>query len=133
VVSCSSFVVSCSPSTNDHQLTTNDLYMLRLFVPKRKMIAAKTEFDRIAQRRSANHFDARPVAKPHLQQPTPNLVIPPPRYNAATASDAQFIQSAGLDRTLMVAPSHVTRLCHPYSARSEPMEELPGSTTIYGN
>jgi hypothetical protein len=66
------------------------------------MIPAKAELNRIAQRRSADDFNMRAIAKTHFQQPATKLHIPADGENAASAADAKLIEATGFRRAAMV-------------------------------
>jgi hypothetical protein len=74
-----------------------DLHKARLLASQRKVIAAQTELDRIAQRRPADDFDLRAVAEAHLQQPAAKVGVATDVDDLAAATDAELAQGAGGD------------------------------------
>ena len=84
--------------------------MSRLFATKAQAIAAESELDRIAQRRSADDFNIRAVAEAHLQQPATNFRIASDRDHAAGAADAELVQGAGARIATMIASGQIASL-----------------------
>jgi len=110
VVRCK-LLVGSNATTNNEPLTTNvDRHMLRLFVAKRQVIAAKPELDRVAQRRASNHFYAGAVAEAHFEQAAAEVGIAADGDDAAPAPDAELIQPAGCRVTAVIAPGQITGL-----------------------
>jgi hypothetical protein len=73
-------------------------HMAGLIAAKRKVIAAESKFNRITQRRPANDFDRRAVAKTHLQQSPPNIRLTTDGNNLTMTSDAELVQAASRNR-----------------------------------
>src|SRR5882757_5797514 len=94
--------------------------MTRLFIAERKAIAAQPEFDRTAERRPADDFDARAVAESHLHQPALEVRISADRNDKAAAADAHLVQRARLGIAAVVASGRVTSLLHRKVSCREP-------------
>jgi hypothetical protein len=60
------------------------------------VIAPKTEFDRIAERRTADDFDGCAIAEAHFEQASAQIRISADRDDEAAASDAKGVQRTSL-------------------------------------
>jgi hypothetical protein len=90
-----------------------------LGITQGERITAKAKLDRITQRRAADDFNTRAIAKAHLQKPPPKLRIAPNRNHAPAATDAELIQPARFRWPGMVTTRKVTSLLHIESLRSQ--------------
>jgi len=68
-----------------------------LLVAERETVPAQPEFDRIAERRAAEHLNVRAVTETHLKQTTFELSIAANLDDPPTAACAHAIQFAGFD------------------------------------
>ena len=66
----------------------------RLLQTQRQVIAAQAELDRIAERGSTHHLDARAVTEAHLQQPTAHVGVAVDGDDAAAAADVDVAERA---------------------------------------
>lgn len=83
-----------------------------LLVAKAEVISAEAEFNRIAQRRPPDNFDAGAVAETHFQQPAAQFRISAHRKHAPTATDAKAVEAARFRRSAVIARRKITCLLH---------------------
>jgi hypothetical protein len=66
------------------------------------VVAAKAEFDRIAEGGSTDDFDVGTVTEAHFQQPATEFGVTTHGKDAAAATDAELVQPAGLGRAAVI-------------------------------
>lgn len=76
------------------------------------MVTAQAKFDRIAQRCPPNDFDIHTIAETHLQKSSPQRLIAVDSDDRAMASNAKFVQRAGVKRTAMIATGKIAGFLH---------------------
>jgi hypothetical protein len=76
------------------------------------VIPAQAEFNRVAQRSSANNLYVRTVAETHLQEPTADIRLTAYRKDAPAAADTQLVQTASLGTATMITSGKRTSLLH---------------------
>jgi hypothetical protein len=65
-----------------------------LFAPQAEAVPAKAELDRVPKRRAVQHFDGCTATEPHLQQPSPELLISADADNVRAATVLKTVQGA---------------------------------------
>jgi hypothetical protein len=80
------------------------------------MVAAKAELNGIAEWSAADNLDLCAVTKPHFQQPAAKVMITADRYHAPLAADAQLVQTARIEGSVMIAGVDTAGLLHNYNS-----------------
>jgi hypothetical protein len=81
------------------------------------MVAAKAEFDGVAQWSPADDFDLGSVAESHLKQAPAYFGVAAHGRDVAAAADAELIQRTGFRCTAVVATGESTSLVHNECSR----------------
>jgi hypothetical protein len=83
-----------------------------LFIAQGKVVAAEAELDWVTEWSAANDLNLGAVTEAHFEESAAEITVAAHREDKSAAADAELVQSAGIERTRVIASAEVARLFH---------------------
>src|SRR5580658_6132963 len=90
-------------------LTFGDSDVPGLFIAQGKVVAAEAELDWVTEWSAANDLNLGAVTEAHFEESAAEITVAAHREDKSAAADAELVQSAGIERTRVIASAEVAR------------------------